>query len=181
MPMRELLRVLDLMQSTGCRHWLTGGWGIDALAGRQTRDHQDVDIDFDATREDEILTALETLGYRETLDERPTRFELEAAGGLCVDLHPLHLDRSGDARQQAPDGSWWHFRHEWFTTGTLERTVVPCYTAEGQRYFHSGYELQSLRQGVDVFTALYVEHMALEETLIYPEARRRLADEGPCR
>lgn len=144
MPLGELVRVLEVIESTGCRYWLEGGWGIDALAGRRTRDHRDVDIDFDATRENEVVAALTTLGYRQTLDERPTRFEMEAAGGLCVDLHPLHLDPSGDAHQQAPDGSWWHFRHEWFTTGTLENRVVPCYTAEGQRYLHSGYELRAV-------------------------------------
>lgn len=144
MPLGELLRVLDVIESTGCEYWLEGGWGIDALAGRPTRDHRDVDIDFDATRECEVVAALETIGYRETLDERPTRFEVEAAGGLCVDLHPLHLDPSGDARQQAPDGSWWHFRPEWFTTGSLENRVVPCYTTEGQRYLHSGYELRDV-------------------------------------
>lgn len=80
------------------------------------------------------------LGYHEVLDERPTRIEPVAADGRCVDLHPLQLDPSGDARQQAPDGSWWHFRREWFTTGYIENRLVPCYTVEGQRYCHSGYE-----------------------------------------
>lgn len=144
MPLTQLLRVLDAIESTGCAYWLEGGWGIDALAGRQTRDHRDVDIDFDAVRESELIAALEVLGYRQILDERPTRIELVAADGRCVDLHPLQLDASGDARQQAPDGSWWHFRREWFTTGYVENRRVPCYTAEGQRYFHSGYELRDV-------------------------------------
>jgi lincosamide nucleotidyltransferase A/C/D/E len=144
MTIGQLLRVLDVIESTECPYWLGGGWGIDALAGRQTRDHRDVDIDFDAIREDEVIAALETLGYHEWLDERPTRFELQAPDGSFVDLHPLQFDPSGDARQQAPDGSWWHYRREWFTTGSLEGRMVPCYTAEGQRYFHSGYELREV-------------------------------------
>ena len=144
MPLIQLLRVLDVIESTGCRYWLEGGWGIDALAGGQTRDHRDVDIDFDATRERELIEALELLGYRETIDDRPTRIELVAADGWCVDLHPLQLGASGDARQQAPDGSWWNFRREWFTTGYIENRRVPCFTAEGQRYFHSGYELRDV-------------------------------------
>jgi lincosamide nucleotidyltransferase A/C/D/E len=142
MPLGQLMRVLDAIESTGCPYWLEGGWGIDALAGRQTRDHRDVDIDFDATREEDVIAALEMLGFRETLDERPTRIEFEAPNGLCVDLHPLQLGPSGDAHQQAPDGSWWHFRPEWFTTGSLEDRPVPCFTSEGQRHFHSGYELR---------------------------------------
>jgi lincosamide nucleotidyltransferase A/C/D/E len=146
MPLKDLMQVLDVIESIGCRYWLEGGWGIDALVGQQTRDHQDVDVDFDASREDELIAALEDLGYHERLDERPTRLELEASDGRVVDLHPLQLDPSGDARQQAPDGTWWHFRSEWFTTGQLENRTVPCYTAEGQRYFHSGYQLR----GVDL-------------------------------
>lgn len=144
MPLAELLRVLDVVESTGCRYWLEGGWGIDALAGRQTRVHRDVDLDFDAVREEEVMAALATVGYRETLDERPTRIELVAGDGLCVDLHPLHLDPSGDARQYGPNGAAWHFRREWFTTGTLEGRVVPFFTAEGQRHFHDGYELRDV-------------------------------------
>ena len=31
-----------------------------------------------------------------------------------------------------------------------------------------------------VFTALYHEHIALEESLIYPEARAQLAAEADC-
>lgn len=31
-----------------------------------------------------------------------------------------------------------------FTTGCIENRLVPCYTAEGQRYFHSGYELRDV-------------------------------------
>ena len=144
MPLEEVLRVVDALEATGCPHWLEGGWGIDALAGHQTRDHQDVDIDVDASREGEVIAALQALGYRETLDERPTRFGMHAPGDWCVDVHPLHLDPSGDARQQAPDGSWWCFRREWFTTGRLGDRTVPCYTADGQRHFHTGYELRAV-------------------------------------
>lgn len=58
----------------------------------------------------EVIAALRTLGYHETLDQRPTRFELQARDGSCVDLHALDLDPTGDARQRAPDGSWRHIR-----------------------------------------------------------------------
>ena len=34
-------------------------------------------------------------------------------------------------------------------------------------------DLDILREGVEIFVALSQEHMALEESLIYPEAKRR--------
>jgi len=40
---------------------------------------------------------------------------------------------------------------------------------------YNGYDLDLLRAALPVFTALYREHIALEESLIYPEARRRRA------
>lgn len=45
--------------------------------------------------------------------------------------------------------------------------------AEGQ----SWYEPEMLRQGCEVFAALYLEHIALEESLIYPASKQKfLAD-----
>jgi lincosamide nucleotidyltransferase A/C/D/E len=32
------------MESHGVKLWLMGGWGVDALLGRQTRDHNDLDV-----------------------------------------------------------------------------------------------------------------------------------------
>lgn len=40
----DLFEVLDMIEQLGIRYWLDGGWGVDALVGRQTREHRDVDI-----------------------------------------------------------------------------------------------------------------------------------------
>ena len=42
---------------------------------------------------------------------------------------------------------------------------------------YSWYDLDALRHGSEVFIALYHDHLALEETLIYPQARRALQAE----
>ncbi len=63
--------------------------------------------------------------------------------------------------------------HGWLEEDWLE--IAPQLQAVA--YGHSGYDLESLRQAVAVFSVLYREHIALEETLIYPEARRQLAVE----
>jgi hemerythrin-like domain-containing protein len=38
----------------------------------------------------------------------------------------------------------------------------------------SWYDLDALREGAEVFTALSHDHVALEESYIYPQARARL-------
>ena len=40
---------------------------------------------------------------------------------------------------------------------------------------YNWYDLDMLRHALPVFTALYHEHIALEETVVYPAARRQLA------
>ena len=144
MSVFDVLEVVEVVRSVGCRFWLEGGWGVDALVGRVTRPHRDVDVDFDAAYEDAVLEALADLGYAIETDWRPNRVELSASGRRWVDLHPLVIDDNGDARQAALDGGWHEFSRSWFTTGTLGGVVVPCVSVEAQRLFHSGYELRTI-------------------------------------
>ncbi len=40
----DAVRILKLISTNSIPVWLTGGWGIDALLGRQTRPHKDLDL-----------------------------------------------------------------------------------------------------------------------------------------
>jgi lincosamide nucleotidyltransferase A/C/D/E len=68
MALAEVMRVLRALEAAGVRYWLEGGWGVDALAGRQTRPHRDLDIDLDihldATQEALAVSVLEKLALR---------------------------------------------------------------------------------------------------------------------
>ena len=57
--------------------------------------------------------------------------------------------------------------HGWLEEDWLELSPHLAAVAEGQ----SSYDLDVLREGLEVFIALSQEHIALEESLIYPEAR----------
>jgi lincosamide nucleotidyltransferase A/C/D/E len=140
----QLLTVLDAVRSTGCRFWVEGGWGVDALLGRQTRPHRDVDIDIDGTFEREVLAVLRDLGYIIETDWRPNRVELAAAGRGRVDVHPLVIDENGDARQAALGGGWHEFPRTFFTLGRINGVSVPCFSIAAQRLFHSGYQLRDV-------------------------------------
>ncbi|MEK8052262.1 hemerythrin domain-containing protein [Ideonella sp. DXS22W] len=67
--------------------------------------------------------------------------------------------------------------HGWLEEDWLELAPQLQAVAEG----YSWYELDALRHGVGVFTTLYHEHIALEESLIYPEAKRAMAAEAASR
>lgn len=59
--------------------------------------------------------------------------------------------------------------HGWLEEDWLE--LAPQIEAIAKGY--NWYDLAMLRHALPVFTALYEEHIALEESLIYPEAKRR--------
>lgn len=144
MTFSQMVAVLDAVRSVGCRFWVEGGWGVDALVGHQTRPHRDVDIDIDGTFEDQVLGALQDLGYAIECDWRPNRVELGAPGRGWVDVHPLVLDEQGNARQAAVGGGWHEFGRSFFAVGCLGPVSVPCLSVEAQRCFHSGYELREV-------------------------------------
>lgn len=59
--------------------------------------------------------------------------------------------------------------HGWLEEDWLE--LAPQLTAVAHGY--TGYDLDLLRSGLEVFADLYREHIALEESMVYPAARRR--------
>jgi len=61
--------------------------------------------------------------------------------------------------------------HGWLEEDWLE--LAPQIEAIAKGY--NWYDLNMLRLALPVFTALYHEHIGLEESLIYPEAKRRQA------
>ena len=140
----EVLDVLAALSALGCRFWLEGGWGVDALVGRQTRPHRDVDVDVEARCEEAAVAALAEMGYTVETDWRPNRIELNALGRGRVDLHPLLIDEDGTARQAALDGGFHLFPRSYFVTGSLAGVPVPCVSVTAQRLFHTGYELRGI-------------------------------------
>ena len=137
-----MLVVAEGLRAGGVRYWLTGGWGVDALVGRQTRAHRDLDLAVDADTFVEAVAVLGTLGYTAETDWLPVRLELAAPGGRWVDLHPVVVDARGDGRQAGPDGN--HFDHPAAdrVTGAVEGHALPCLSAARQRIFRSGYPLR---------------------------------------
>lgn len=136
----EVLRVLDRLDEAGCRYWLEGGWGVDALLGAPTRSHRDLDIDLHADDEVLTLTLLHGLGYAIETDWRPNRVELVAPDRGWVDLHPLQVNPDGSARQAALGEGFHEFPAAYFTTGALHQRPVPCVSLEAQLAFHTGYD-----------------------------------------
>lgn len=140
----DLLSVLDFMDRTGIRYWLDGGWGVDILAGKQTREHRDVDIDFDAQSTEKLLQLLKESGYEIVTDWSPVRIELHHPQLGFIDIHPFVLNGDGTAKQADLEGGWYEFDADFFGNAVFNGRNIPCISAKGQKIFHTGYELREV-------------------------------------
>ena len=151
----DLKNVIRIFDSLSIQYWLDGGWGVDALTGKQSREHRDIDIDFDANYTDLVLEALKNHGYVMETDWLPVRAELYSSELGYIDVHPFVLREDGTAKQADFEGGWYEFEADYFGSAQLEGMTVPCISPKGQMAFHTGYELRDVdRQDIAIIEGL---------------------------
>ncbi len=111
----EVAEVVDWLRDTGATYQVNGGWAVDALAARETREHRDLEVFLDAATVPPLLAWLLSRGYLVVEDWRPIRVELAAERGR-VDVHPMEIQANGDGIQRG-------FGQEVFVHRALDRTV----------------------------------------------------------
>jgi lincosamide nucleotidyltransferase A/C/D/E len=146
MPIPAVVEVLVELERVGVQAWVDGGWGVDALVGRQTRQHGDLDLALDRNQLSMAVAALEALGYRRDIHAvpgEPSRLVFVASDDREVDLHPLRFDQSGDGWQQhdADRKVWGKYpARDLLGLGSIGGHKVSCLSKELQMAFHQGYE-----------------------------------------
>ena len=135
----DVIGVLDALDAAAVRSWVGGGWGVAALAGRQTRPHRDLDLAVDAADLGRCLAALGQFGYAAETDWLPSRIELRAPGDRWVDVHPVAFSPDGSGRQADTDGGFFGYPLDAFGCGMIAGRAVPCLSARQQRRFRTGY------------------------------------------
>lgn len=98
-----IAEITGAFASAGIEHWLFGGWGLDFLAGRITRPHDDIDFFVWDAEFDRAVAVLVPLGY-ELRPEASGAFFDESGfvrkEGLYVEL--ARLVRRPDGRIATP-------------------------------------------------------------------------------
>ncbi|WP_319461716.1 nucleotidyltransferase domain-containing protein [Micromonospora sp. RTP1Z1] len=135
----QVTALLDEFAAYGLRVWVAGGWAVDAVVGRQTRPHADLDLAIDADQQAELLALLGRLGFVTTVDWLPVRAELTAPDGRKVDLHPVTFRPDGSGVQSGLDGVSFGYAADGFATGLIEGRPVPCLSVAQQLRFREGY------------------------------------------
>ena len=137
--------------------WLMGGWGVDALLGRETRPHHDVDVLVDVTDLERLRLCLIELQFAlkytwddevrwisidtwSSLLEQPSAFVYGHSDGREVDVHVVR--QSTDGTVEALWNVPYPFTAEGLSgTGVVEGHRVRCLSREMQRRAHTGYDL----------------------------------------
>lgn len=139
MKAAEAVAVVRALEAAGIRYVVSGGWGVDALLGRATRPHGDLDIAVDAARIEDAIGLLSDRGYVPANDQRPARLELRAADDRAVDLHPVAWDADGAGRQQGFEGRVFEYPAGSTVAGRIRGEEIVCISPALQREFHTGY------------------------------------------
>ena len=140
---REVVFLVSAMERAGVRFWIDGGWGVDALVGRQTRPHDDLDVVVVSEDVGVLVDTLARLHFAVAEDVRPTRLVLRDHVGRQVDVHPVEIDPvdgTGWQRGAMPDGSDAAYPAKELGTGEIEGRAVPCISPALQLEHHTGYE-----------------------------------------
>jgi len=138
----DLVALLELFDAAGIFVWLDGGWGVDALLGEQTREHDDLDLVLAADDVARIVGVLEANRYDVAKGRLPTCIVLLDPEGRQIDLHPVAFDDSGDGIYAMEEGGTWPYPARGFKgTGSVLGRAVRCLTPEVQVLCHAGYEL----------------------------------------
>src|SRR5688500_9076234 len=141
MEARSVLDVIATLERAGVRVWLDGGWGVDALVGAQSRDHDDLDCVIALSDAPVARDALAALGFAVSLDELPTRFVMRDRSDRRVDFHTVTFDAPGGAAQRLQDGTLAPYPPEGFSgSGHVAGVRVACLTATVQSLHHLGYD-----------------------------------------
>ena len=138
-PASEVLTIIGWLTERETVYQVNGGWGVDALVGRQTREHGDLDVFVDAGVVPDLIEWLASRGYEPVTDWLPIRIELASEHGR-VDVHPMAIRPNGDGVQQGFEDAVFTHPAVARTRGSIDGVPVIVGTAERLRELRNGYD-----------------------------------------
>jgi lincosamide nucleotidyltransferase A/C/D/E len=139
-PATEVARTYRLLAEDGVGAWITGGWGVDAVAGRQTRPHRDLDFLVPIDQGDQARRILEGHGYDLYLPEVEFPYRVgmvNRRARLMVDLQLVMPQPDGSCtfrviESEIPSYDYVYSAEGLAGRGTVAGVEVPCITLEEQ-------------------------------------------------
>lgn len=140
----DVIEIYDLLTENEINVWLDGGWGVDALLEKQTRQHKDIDIVIQEKDVSKLRELLKLRGYIEIKLEqaRSHNFVLGDDKGHEIDVHVVVFDDKGNGIYGPVEKGVMYPAYSFAGKGRINSHEVKCLTAEYQVESHSGYEVK---------------------------------------
>lgn len=138
MDSTTVITLLKLFEANGIEVIVDGGWGVDALLGKQTRQHNDLDIATSHHNVAKLRALLNAHGYKEIPrdDTSEYNFVMRDTRGHEIDIHTYLFDDKGNNT-----GGIAYPADSLTGAGTINGYSVRCISPEWMVKFHTGYEL----------------------------------------
>jgi lincosamide nucleotidyltransferase A/C/D/E len=151
----DAIGIYTKLMDNGMQAWVVGGWGIDALLGRQTRPHKDLDVLMllDDMVRMQVLLSEDGFDLKELWSENrrvrdakgvetDSAFFLKDPDGGEIDVHALRRDGRSKWIPAWEDTELRVFtRKDLSGKGMITGSPVQCISAEMQVRCHTGYTL----------------------------------------
>lgn len=143
MKKTDVIFLLQQLDSNNIGVWIDGGWGVDALIGKQTRDHDDLDIVVQKKDLAKLRQMLFNKGF-ENIPQDDTRDWNFVVGnnGLLIDIHVIEIDKNGDGVYGPRENNQQYPAPSLISKGMIGEMKVKCISPEYQIQSHVGYELK---------------------------------------
>lgn len=139
-----VIELYQEMKKQGVTLWIDGGWGVDALLKKQTRQHSDLDVVIQKKDLGKLDDYLKKEGFFEIIrdDSSPYNYVLGNKEGLFVDIHVIEFDEKGNGIYGPVKNGLMYESEALFGRGEIHGFKVQCISPEWSIKYHSGYELR---------------------------------------
>jgi len=141
MTASDVVAIYDRCEAIGIRFLIDGGWSVDALLGKETRPHADLDIAIETRDLPALRKRLEDEGYASVARDDTTdwNFVLGDAHSHRIDIHAFVFDKT-DAGILGPSQQGHAYPAGSLTgSGTILGREVRCIAPDHLIRFHTGY------------------------------------------
>jgi lincosamide nucleotidyltransferase A/C/D/E len=137
MTVHDVIEIVQLFDRHQIEFYVDGGWGVDALLGRQTRPHADLDIAIQHQDSPQVCSLLEARGYRNVhrASSSDFNFVLGDDRGHHIDIHTYTFDAAGNHIYGIP-----YPLASLTGTGSVDGYPVKCISPEWVVKFHTAYQ-----------------------------------------
>jgi lincosamide nucleotidyltransferase A/C/D/E len=147
MPPEAAGTLIVALQRHGVAACVGGGWAVDALVGKQTREHSDLDIWVDAVDFEGLVAAFADQGVDRLYPwpgDRPWNFVLHDGRSRRVDLHLYETLGDGRLHYGSVNAPFMFSREDLSGMGEIAGVSVRCEQPEFALQNHTGYELREV-------------------------------------